>query len=125
MGFGLLGIFSIAIPLLVVGLGLLIPLTKGRWAGAWTALVGAAAPWAVFAAEGYLNPDCASGSTTISPSGIEHFRCELMHSSTEFLPFLVVSVGLMFVGLVLFLLSLSRQRPQASSLPHGGEHSDS
>lgn len=123
MGFALLGIFSIGIPLLAIGLGLLIPLARRGWAGAWMALVGAATPWAAFAVEGYLSPDCASGTTTISPSGEEHFRCELMHSPTEFVPFLVVSVGVILVGLFLFLLS-RRSRSQAPGFPRGGEHSD-
>jgi len=123
MGFALLGIFSIGIPLLGVGLGLLIPLARGGWADAWMALVGAATPWAAFAVEGYLSPDCASGTATISPSGKEQFSCELMHSPTEFVPFLVVSVGVMIVGLFLFLLS-RRRRPRAPESYRGGGHSD-
>jgi hypothetical protein len=110
MGVALLGIFSIGILLLLVCLGVLIPLAKGRWTGAWMALVGAATPWAAFAVEGYLSPDCASGTTTISPSGKEHFHCELMHSPTEFLPFLVVSVGVIFIGLLLFFFSRRGRR---------------
>ncbi|MGH2752372.1 MAG: hypothetical protein ACRDK3_16105 [Actinomycetota bacterium] len=109
MGFGALGIFSIGIPLLLVGLGLLIPLSKSRRAGAWMALVGAATPWATFAAEGYVSPDCADGTTTIGPSGNEHFRCDLMQSTTEFVPFLVVSLGVMILGLTLFFLARCRR----------------
>jgi hypothetical protein len=110
MGFGLLGIFSIGIPLLLVGLGLLVPLVRGGLPGAWMALVGAATPWAVFGVERILSPDCASGSATITPSGVEHFSCDVMSSSTEFVPFLLVSVGFIVVGLVLFFRSL-RARP--------------
>lgn len=73
------------------------------------ALVGAGTPWAIFAAEGYLSPDCANGTTTIGPSGNEHFRCDLMQSTSEFVPFLVISLGVMVLGLVLFSLSARRR----------------
>jgi hypothetical protein len=102
MGFGLLGIFSIGIPLLLVGLGLLVPLARGDLSGRWMALVGAATPWGVFALEGIVSPDCSSGSASITPSGEERFTCDVMSSSTEFVPFLLVSVGFIAVGLVLF-----------------------
>ena len=105
MGFGLLGIFSIGIPLLLVGLGLLVPLVRGGLPGAWMALVGAATPWGVFGVEGILSPDCASGSATITPSGVEHFSCDVMNSSTELVPLLTVSATVMAVGLVLYFRS--------------------
>ena len=103
MGFGLLGISSIGIPLLLVGLVLLVPLVRGGLPGRWMALVGAAIPWAVFGVEGILSPDCASGSATITPSGVEHFSCDVMDSSTELVPLLMVSATVMAVGLVLLL----------------------
>jgi len=118
MGFGLLGIFSIGIPILIVGLGLLIALSNSRLAGAWMALTGAATPWAIFAAEGFLSPNCARGITTISPSGEEHFRCDLMQSASEFAPFLVISFGIVILGLVLFLLS-RRGRSEGRSFRQG------
>jgi hypothetical protein len=105
MGFGLLGIFSIGIPLLLVGLGLLVPLARGGLPGRWMALVGAGLPWTVFALAGIVNPNCARGSATITPSGEERFTCEVMSSSTEFVPFLLVSAGVMAGGLVFFFRS--------------------
>jgi hypothetical protein len=108
MGFGMLGIFSIGIFVLLLGVGLLVPLARGGLPGGWMALIGAATPWAVFAVEGIISPDCASGNATITPSGEEHFNCDVMHSSTELVPFLLVSVGLIAIGLVPFFLSRRR-----------------
>ena len=105
MGFGLLGILSIGIVVLLVGLGLLVPLVRGGLPGMWMSLVGAATPWAIFAVEGIISPDCSSGSATITPSGEERFTCDVMGSSTEFVPFLVICAGAMAVGLVLFFRS--------------------
>jgi len=105
MGFGLLGILSIGIVVLLVGLGLLVPLARGGLPGMWTALVGAATPWAIFALEGIINPDCSSGSATITPSGEERFTCDVVGSSTELVPFLVICAGVIAVGLVLFFRS--------------------
>ena len=113
MGFGMLAIFSFGVLLLLLGLGLLIPLARGGGAGAWMALVGAATPWAIFAVEGITSPDCASGSASITPSGEEHFSCDVMSSPTEFVPFLLVSVGVIVIGFVLFFLT--RRRSRASS----------
>lgn len=108
MGFGLLGILSIGIVLLLVGLGLLVPLLRGGFPGRWMALAGAALPWTVFALAGVVNPNCASGSATITPSGEERFTCEVMSSSTEFVPYLLVSAGVMASGLFLFFRSRRR-----------------
>jgi hypothetical protein len=105
MGFGLLGIFSIGILVLLVGGGLLVPLVRGRLPGMWMSLVGAATPWAIFAVEGIISPDCSSGSASITPSGEERFTCDVMGSSTEFVPFLVICAGAMAVGLILFFRS--------------------
>jgi hypothetical protein len=116
MGFGLLGIFSIGIPILVVGFVLLIPIIRDQRHGAWMALAGAALPWLVFAVEGYVSPDCADGITTISPSGQETFTCRSMHSPSEFMPFLVASLAVFVFGLVLFRVSLSRRSAKAD--PH-------
>ena len=110
MGFGLLGILSIGMLLLLVGLGLLVPLVRSDVAGKWMALVGAATPWAIFALQGIVSPDCTSGSASITPSGEERFICDVMSSSTGYVTFLVICAGVMAVGLVLFLRS-RRGRP--------------
>ena len=103
MGFGMLGILSIGIVLLLVGLGLLVPLVRGDVPGRWMALVGAAAPWAIFALERIFSPDCTSGSASVTPSGEERFTCDVTSSSTGFVTFLVICAGVMAVGLVLFI----------------------
>jgi hypothetical protein len=110
MGFGMLGILSIGIVLLLAGLGLLVPLVRGNVPGKWMALVGAATPWAIFALQGIVSPDCTSGSASITPSGEERFTCDVMSSSTGFVTFLVICAGVMAVGLVLFLRS-RREKP--------------
>ena len=110
MGFGLLGILSIGIVLLLVGLGLLVPLVRGGVHGKWMALVGATTPWAIFALERIISPDCTSGSASISPSGEERFTCDVMSSSTEFVAFFVICSAVMTVGLVGFLRS-RREKP--------------
>ena len=66
MGFGVLGILSIGVVLLLVGLALLVPLVRGDVPGKWMALVGAATPWTIFALQGIVNPDCSSGSASIT-----------------------------------------------------------
>jgi len=103
MGFGVLGILSIGIVLLLVGLGLLVPLVRGDVPGKWMALVGAATTWAIFALEGIISPDCTSGSATITPSGEERFTCDVTSSTTGFVTFLVICGGVMAVGLFLFI----------------------
>ncbi|MBA2273307.1 MAG: hypothetical protein H0W21_05300 [Actinobacteria bacterium] len=115
MGFSLLSILSIGIVLFVAGLGLSTLLARRKWAGAPLALVGAAVPWAIFAAEGYLSPSCASGSSTIGPAGEEHFRCHLMHSSSEFVPFLAGSLAVIAVGVALFFHMRNRRAPGPSA----------
>ena len=105
LGFGVLGILSIGIVLLLVGLGLLVPLVRGDVPGKWMALVGAATPWAIFALQGIINPDCTSGSASITPSGEERFTCDVTSSTTGFVTFLAICVGVMVVGLVGFLRS--------------------
>ena len=52
MGFGLLGIFSIGIVMLVLGLALLVPLVRSKLTGTWMALVGAATPWTAYGVGG-------------------------------------------------------------------------
>ena len=117
MGFGLLGILSIGIVILLVGLGLLVPLVRGGLPGRWMALVGAATPWAIFAVEGIISPECSSGSSSITPSGEESFTCDVMGSSTEFVPFLVICAGVMAVGLVLYFRSRRGGRATRNSNP--------
>ena len=107
-GFGVLGILSIGIIVLLLGLALLVPLVRMHLPGAWMALVGAATPWVAFGVGGMISPGCASGSATIAPSGEEHFNCDVVNSPAEFVPFLLVSVGVIVIGLVLFFLSRRR-----------------
>jgi len=103
MGFGVLGILSIGVVLLLVGLALLVPLVRGDVPGKWMALVGTAATWAIFALQRIISPECSSGSASITPSGEERFTCDVTSSSTGFVTFLVICACVMAVGLVLFL----------------------
>ncbi|HVF53365.1 MAG TPA: hypothetical protein VNC78_07115 [Actinomycetota bacterium] len=120
MGFGFLGVLSIGLPFLIVGVLLLFPLSKGGRPGAWMALVGAATPWFAFALEGYLSPDCIDGMSTISPSGDEQFTCRAMASPDEFMPFLIASSIGSAIGVAMFIGSLRLRPPRGPAVASDG-----
>lgn len=103
LGIGLLGLFSIGLPILLLGLALL-PSLRGR-SGAPVALIGLGAPWFLFSVEGMVSPDCVDGIARIGRFGREEFTCREFAQASEFLPFLLISGLAMAAGLALYVRS--------------------